>query len=101
MSSFSQKKARVKATRRRTKKRMLREMAASSAGGAAPGGRCADEFASAGERKRLRLYAHQRQNKGAPGKLHMNITPGDCQSTAHRCALVSSRTSRWTGSDAR
>ena len=44
-----------------------------------------------GERKRLRLYAHQRQNKGAPGKLHMNVTPGDCQSTAHRCALVSSR----------
>jgi hypothetical protein len=103
MSSFSQKKARVKATRRRTKKRLLKEMGApssSSSSSSSSLGADGIEFASSGERKRLRLNAHQRRGKqsssggsdgmgGMSGRRARTMRVGDCRGAAHRCALVS------------
>ena len=103
MSSFNQKKARVKATRRRTKKRLLKEMATSAPSIYSGSADDPTEFASAGERKRRRLYAHQRGGRsilsssgGSDGMgcmsgrqaLARSMSVDDCRGAAHRCGLV-------------
>lgn len=85
----------MKATRRRTKKRMLREISAGRTHQSSSPPSSLDplttddaiDFASAGERKRMRLYAHQRKKPA----VSLSLNEEDCRLTAHRCAIVSSR----------